>query len=362
MEMVILMFLTRKLLALSWLFLFLTACTDGSITNEPFFDSKKYHHTLDGFRNPPGSPKNVRRPGRFLAFLWKRITHGNRAIELPTNHLLPSAEALKQFHESPANSRITWIGHASFLIGWNGMNILSDPHFSERSSPFSFTGPKRFAPPGLSVKDLPKIDVIIISHNHYDSFDESSLRALSKHSPDALVLAPLGLARTIRHWGFKNARDMDWYDKQYVGDLTFMSTPAIHSANRWLFDVNETLWSGFTIESKGKVIWFVGDTALGPVFERDLSKRIAPVDITLTPVGAFLPREIMQASHTTPEEAAYLAKLMGSKTAIGMHWGTFPLGEDYPLDTIERFKQAPVTNIKKVMMQIGQTLDLRDLW
>ena len=188
------------------------------------------------------------------------------------------------------------------------------------------------------------------------------MRALSKHSPDALVLAPLGLAKTIKRWGFKNARDMDWYDKHSVGDITFMSTPAIHRANRWLFDVNETLWSGFTIESKGKVIWFVGDTALGPVFERDLAKRIAPVDITLTPVGAFLPREIMQASHTTPEEGAYLAKLMGSKSAIGMHWGTFPLGEDRPFDAIKRFNQAPTPNMKKIMMKIGETLDLRDLW
>ena len=353
---------TRKILALSWPLLLLAACTGNSIADQPFFNPTKYHHTPDGFRNPAGSPENVRRPGRFFSFLWGRITEDNGPIKLPDNHILPSAEAIKQFHGSPTWSRITWIGHASFLIGWNGVNILSDPHFSERSSPFSFAGPKRFTPPGLGIKDLPKIDVIIISHNHYDSFDENSLRALSKHSPDAIVLAPLGLAQTVKRWGFKNARDMDWYDKHSVDDITFMSTPAIHRANRWLFDVNETLWSGFTIESNGKVIWFVGDTAMGPVFEQELAKRIAPVDITLTPVGAFLPREIMQASHTTPEEAAYLAKMMGSKSAIGMHWGTFPLGEDHPLDAIERFNKAPTPNVKKIMMKIGQTLDLRDLW
>ncbi len=353
---------TRKLLALSWLLVVLTACTGGGISDEPFFNPKKYHHTLDGFRNPPGSPERVRRPGRFLAFLWKRITEDVGAIKLPENHILPPAVAIKQFQRSPADSRITWIGHASFLIGWNGINILSDPHFSERSSPFSFAGPKRFAPPGLNVEDLPKLDVIIISHNHYDSFDEVSLRALSRHSPDALVLTPLGLARTIRQWGFKNTKDMDWYDRQSVGNVTFMSTPAIHRANRWLFDVNETLWSGFTIESKGKKIWFVGDTGLGPVFEQDLAKRIAPVDITLTPVGAFLPRGVMQAVHTTPEEGVYLAEMMGSKTAIGMHWGTFPLGADNPLDAIERFNKAPARDMRKIMMQIGQSLDLRELW
>ena len=356
------MILTRKLLALSWLLVVLTACTGGGIADEPFFNPKKYHHTLDGFRNPPGSPERVRRPGRFMAFLWKRITEDVGAIKLPENHILPPAVAIKQFQKSPADSRITWIGHASFLIGWNGINILSDPHFSERSSPFSFAGPRRFAPPGLNIEDLPKLDVIIISHNHYDSFDEGSLRALSRHSPDALILTPLGLARTIRQWGFKNTKDMDWYDRQSVGDVTFMSTPAIHRANRWLFDVNETLWSGFTIESKGKKIWFVGDTGLGPVFEQGLAKRIAPVDITLTPAGAFLPREVMQAVHTTPEEGVYLAEMMGSKTAIGMHWGTFPLGADNPLDAIERFNKAPARDMRKIMMQIGQTLDLRELW
>ncbi|MAI10352.1 MAG: hypothetical protein CBD27_05225 [Rhodospirillaceae bacterium TMED167] len=352
----------QKLLALSWLFIVLAACTGGSIADEPFFNPKKYHHTVDGFRNPPGSPEHVRSARQFMAFLWKRITEDVGEIKLPENHILPPEAAIKQFHDSPADSRITWIGHASFLIGWNGINILSDPHFSKRSSPFSFAGPQRFAPPGLNMEDLPKLDVIIISHNHYDSFDEDSLRALSRHSPDALVLTPLGLAQTIRQWGFKNARDMDWYDRQSVGDVTFMSTPAIHRANRWLFDVNETLWSGFTIESNGKKIWFVGDTAFGPVFERDLAKRIAPVDITLAPAGAFLPREVMQAAHTTPEESIYLAKIMGSKTAIGMHWGTFPLGADKPLDAIKRFNKTPTRGMRKIMMQIGQTLSLQELW
>ena len=122
-----------------------------------------------------------------------------------------------------------------------------------------------------------------------------------------------------------------------LNDITFMSRGDPPGQPMAFDQRNLMVW--FTIESNGKVIWFVGDTAMGPVFEQELAKRIAPVDITLTPVGAFLPREIMQASHTTPEEAAYLAKMMGSKSAIGMHWGTFPLGEDHPLDAIERFNR-----------------------
>ena len=186
--------------------------------------------------------------------------------------------------------------------------------------------------------------------------------ALSKHSPNALVLTPLGLARTVKKWGFTNTKDMDWYDKHTVGNVTFMATPAIHRSNRWIFDINETLWAGFTIESKGKKIWFVGDTALGPVFEHKVAKQIAPVDITITPTGAFLPRDVMRSVHTTPEEAIMLAKIMGSKTAIGMHWGTFPLGADKPIQAVERFTNVPEKGLKKIMMQIGQTLDLRDLW
>ena len=353
---------TRKFLALSWALVVLTACTGGGIADEPFFNPEKYHHTADGFRNPPDSPERVRKPGRFFSFIWKRMTEDTGEIQLPENHVVPHPEAVSQFKAAPESARITWIGHATFLIGWNGLNILSDPHFSERSSPVSFAGPKRYSPPGLNVDDLPKIDVIIISHNHYDSFDEDSMRALSKHSPDALVLTPLGLARVSREWGFKNTKDMDWYDRHTIGDVTFMATPAVHRANRWLFDVNETLWAGFTMESKGKKIWFVGDTGLGPVFEREVKSRIAPVDISLTPVGAFLPREVMHAVHTSPEEGLELAKMMGSKTAIGAHWGTFPLGADNPLQAIERVNKADMKDMNKVMMRSGQTLDMRELW
>ena len=143
-----------------------------------------------------------------------------------------------------------------------------------------------------------------------------------------------------------------------VGAVTFTSTPAIHSANRGLFDRNETLWTGFALESEGKKIWFVGDTGLGPVFERDVVNRIAPVDITLTPTGAFLPRAVMRAVHTTPEEGLKLAEIMGSKTAIGMHWGTFPLTEDSPLEAFQRFSNAPGQGIRKIMMRMPD-LDLR---
>ena len=351
-----------RLLALAVPLLAIASCSGGGIEDQPFYDPSKYHHTAEGFRNPPDSPERIRRPGRFFSFLWKRLTEDTAVIELPEGHVLPTDEVKRQLSDAAQDARITWIGHATFLIGLNGLNILTDPHFTERSSPFSFAGPKRYAPPGLAIKDLPPIDVILISHNHYDSCDEGSLRALAKHSPKARVLTPLGLAATTKEWGFANTRDMDWFDAEEIGGITFTATPAIHRANRWLFDVNETLWAGFTIEANSKKIWFVGDTGMGPMFERDLAKKISPVDITLAPAGAFLPREVMRAVHTTPEEGLELARMMGSKTAIAMHWGTFPLGSDNPLDGQARFMGAPDNGVKKVMMRIGETRELTDLW
>lgn len=340
----------------------LAACSGGGIGDQSFFDPNKQHHTADGFRNPPDSPERVRQVGRFFSFLLKRFTEDTTIITLPENHVVPRETARRQLAAAPQNARITWIGHAAFLIGLEGINILTDPHFSERASPFSFAGPKRYVPPGLEISDLPKLDVIIISHNHYDSFDEDSLRALAKHSPAARVLVPLGLAKTVKEWGFTNVRNMDWYDTDAIGKVTFQSTPAVHRSNRGLFDVNETLWTGFTIAARGKKIWFVGDTGLGPIFEREVAKKAGPVDITLAPSGAFLPRGVMRAVHVTPEESLELARIMGSKAAIAMHWGTFPLGEDNPLDGRKRFLGAPDNGVSKVIMRIGETRDLKEMW
>ena len=220
-------------------------------------------------------------------------------------------------------------------------------------------------PPAITIKDLPKIDVILISHNHYDSFDEASLRALAKHSPMVRVLVPLGNGELAREWGLKNVQELDWYDLVKVDGVTFQSTPAIHFSARGLLDRDDTLWQGFTIAGQiggqAKKIWFVGDTGLGPFFKQEVAGKIGPIDIALMPNGAFLPRDFMKPVHVSPEESLELAKIMNVKTVIPMHWGTFPLGEDLPKEGKARFLAAPANGIKKVMMRIGETLDLNGL-
>ncbi|MEE2759952.1 MAG: MBL fold metallo-hydrolase, partial [Pseudomonadota bacterium] len=231
----------------------------------------------------------------------------------------------------------------------------TDPFFSERASPFSFFGPKRYTIPGLSLDELPRIDVIVISHNHYDSFDAQALKQIARTHPKARVLVPLGLAEPIREFGFTSVREMDWYETEKYDDVEFQATPAIHRSNRGIFDINQTLWAGFVIASPKHRIWFAGDTGLGPIFKEEVAPRIGSVDTALVPIGAFLPQDIMRAVHTTPEEGLELARIVGAKTAIGMHWGTLPLGEDKPKHTKERFEKTAAPGIRKVLMRIGET-------
>ncbi len=341
-----------------------TACSAG-IAGTSFYDPAKYHHTPDGFRNPKGSFEREIDPFRFAGFIYRRLTYDFDPAILPAGHVLEKSEIRKQFAAAPEDARITWIGHATFLIGLDGLNILTDPFFSDRASPVTFLGPRRFMPPGITIEDLPKIDIILISHNHYDSLDEEGLDRLARHSPDATVLVPLGLVPFIKERGFKHIRQMDWYDVEKFRTLTVQSTPSIHRSNRGTFDVNQSLWSGFVISApvggQPRKIWFVGDTGLGPVFEEDVAKKAGPVDIALVPIGAYLPRDIMRPVHTTPAEALRIARIMGAKIAIAMHWGTLPLGEDLPFDAKSGFEAAQAPGVAKVLMKIGETRDMEQL-
>lgn len=329
----------------------LAACSQG-IENEEFFDAKKYHHTTEGFRNPPGSINRDIKPFRFIGFIFRRLTESLQPDLLPDGHVVARKEVR---YAAAANPSLTWIGHTAFLIRLGGLNIVTDPFFSERASPFSFIGPKRYAAPGLALDELPRIDVIVISHNHYDSFDAQALKQIARAHPKARVLVPLGLAKPIRELGFTSVREMDWYEKEKHGDVEFQATPAIHTSNRGIFDINQTLWAGFVIASPKHRIWFAGDTGLGPVFKKEVAPRIVPIDTALVPIGAFLPRDFMRPVHTTPEEGLELARIMGAKTAIGMHWGTLPLGEDKPKYAKQRFEAAAAPGIRKVLMRIGET-------
>jgi N-acyl-phosphatidylethanolamine-hydrolysing phospholipase D len=346
----------RRILAV-FLFAVLAVACAGDSASQPTSPGEPYHHVAGGgFRNPEGSPTWKPETFDFVRFILARFANVGEHSVVPERYLVPRDAARAQL-AATAEPRITWIGHSTFVIAIGGHTILTDPFFSKRASPFPFAGPERFVPPGLAIDELPPIDTIVISHNHYDHMDLAALRQLAQRFPSARVLVPLGDGPLMKKTGFANVRELDWYDMDEADGLNITSVPAIHRANRGLFDLNKTLWSGYVLAAGGLKIWFAGDTGSGPVFN-EVSQRVGPVDVALVPIGAYLPRDVLRGVHATPEESVELARIMGAKTVIGMHWGTLPLGADTPIDDIKHFDAADAEGVTKVLMKIGETRSL----
>jgi len=237
-------------------------------------------------------------------------------------------------------ARVTFINHASFLIQSAGMNVLTDPIWSERASPFSWAGPKRLREPGVRFEDLPAIDVVLISHNHYDHLDLETLKRLQQvHDP--LFLIPLGVDLLLQEHGLEKTMAMDWFDDYAFGENLISSVPVKHFSGRGLGDTNQTLWSGYMIETGGKQIFFAGDTGYGE-FYKLIHERFGDVDLALLPIGAYRPRWFMRPIHMSPEEAVLAHLDVGAKQSIGMHFGTFPMaddGQEEPVGDMERARQ-----------------------
>ncbi|MDP6352344.1 MAG: MBL fold metallo-hydrolase [Alphaproteobacteria bacterium] len=325
---------------------------------EVHLDGGPSHHMDGGFRNPPGSPERDASILDFVAFFWRRMTEGDDVARLPPGHALASEVALAMLEAAPADRRLTWIGHAAFLIGLDRVNILTDPFFSDYASPFPPLGPRRSVAPGIALDDLPPIDAILISHSHYDSLDTVALRALAVRNPEARVLVPLGLGGLVREQGFRDITELDWYDRATIGAVEIQAIPAIHTSNRGLFDRNRTLWAGFAITgADGFRLVFAGDTAIGPAFD-SIRQTIGASDLALVPIGAYEPRTVMRAVHATPEEAAEIARILGAQLAIGMHWGTIRLTDEPMMEPMARFLGAETPGMTKRVMRIGETLAL----
>ncbi|NDV50563.1 hypothetical protein G0D83_13265 [Yangia sp. PrR003] len=226
--------------------------------------------------------------------------------------------------------RITMIGHASVLIQVAGLNILTDPVWSNRASPFSFVGPKRVTAPGIDFEKLPPIDVVLVSHNHYDHLDVATLKRLqARHSPQMVM--PLGTNVTVGR-AVRGAKIMtgDWHDQFEIGNgVSVVLTPANHWSARGLGDRRMALWSGFWIKTPRESIWFAGDTGYGDgaIFQ-SLRARYGAPDIALIPIGAYEPRWFMAPQHVAPEESVQIFNDIGAGQALGFHWGTFQLTDE----------------------------------
>lgn len=222
--------------------------------------------------------------------------------------------------------RVTFVGHATVLIQQDGLNVLTDPVWSERASPVSFAGPRRMRPPGIRFEDLPPIDVVLLSHDHYDHLDQSTMaRLASSHRPR--VLTGLGVARHLRHLELA-VEELDWWQSVDLGGGRRAAfTPAQHFSGRTPFDRNTTLWGGLALTGPAGTTFFAGDTAKGPHFA-EVRARLGAPRVALLPIGAYLPSWFMSPVHVSPAEALDAHHELGAASSAAIHYGTFRLSDE----------------------------------
>lgn len=284
------------------------------------------HFDGERFFNPGDRPPAERRGFSFFRFL--RFAFGMDRAPWPKS--VPVARTVPPPRVEGQAMRATWVGHATVLVQTQGLNILTDPVWSERASPFGFMGPKRVAEPGVAFTDLPKIDLVLLSHNHYDHLDLATLERLWRRDRP-LIVTPLGNDTILRARGIE-AVAKDWGERVPVRPGIEVIVERVHHwGSRWGADRNRALWGGLTVTLPGGNLFFAGDTGWGGGdWTRGLARN-GPHRLALIPIGAYLPRELMQDSHVGPDEAVAIFRAIGPAHALGIHWGTFQLSEEaYP--------------------------------
>jgi L-ascorbate metabolism protein UlaG (beta-lactamase superfamily) len=251
--------------------------------------------------------------------------------------------------------RVTLVNHATVLLQQPGCNLLTDPIWSGRASPVSWAGPRRHRPPGVALESLPPIDVLLISHNHYDHLDRPTLARLASRGILSCV-APLGVGPTLRAQGIAAVHELDWGESVTLAGVTIHSVPAVHFSGRGLFDRNRTLWCGYVIESRQSLVYFAADTAFGSHFAA-IRERFGAPRLALLPIGAYEPRWMMQAVHMNPEEAAQAHAILEAATSIAIHHGTFQLGDE-AIDTPAKRLAALGLGRRFLILRNGQSADI----
>lgn len=344
----------------------------GCVSVNPYFDAQKPHHRRDGFQNPhqPFEAKGLGDLLRWRIQAWRQNLPPPPTAPVPTvapDLAFVMANARAGTAMQPA---VTWIGHATALVQAGGLSVLTDPVFSERASPLGFMGPQRAQAPGLALAQLPHIDVVLVSHNHYDHLDEASVGALNAQAGGApLFVVPLGLKAWLANVGITRVVELDWWQSHRIGDgasaTTIVLTPAQHWSGRGLHDRLATLWGGFAVFSPRFHWYYSGDTGYSPDF-REIARQMAPrhadgqgFDLALLPVGAYEPRWFMATQHVNPAEAVQIHRDVASRHSIGVHWGTFALTDEAldqpPRDLAAARRAQGVADDAFEVLAIGQT-------
>lgn len=281
------------------------------------------------------NPGNAKAKGLPEVLRWMRTRKQGEWKYVSTVN--PSEKPVERIHQG---IRITFVNHSTFLIQVDGINILTDPVWSERTSPFSWAGPKRMRQPGISFDDLPAIDVVLLSHNHYDHLDLATMKKISRrHHPK--IITSLGVKAYLEKEKIKGYGDLDWWDEVKLTDsLSLQGVPAQHFSGRGMFDRDATLWCGYVIKRAGGNIYFAGDSGYNPTTFKEIGIRCAPIHIALIPIGAFKPEWFMSPIHCSPEEAVKIHLEVKAKQSIATHFGTFPLADDGQHEAAIELKKA----------------------
>ena len=315
-----------------------------------------HHRPTGGFRNPWASAQLH----GFRDFLKWSLVERRRNPRRPDPDPSTFTRADPAFvvpRADPDQFTLTWVGHTSFLIQIGGLNVLLDPVWSRRASPVQFAGPKRRVPPAVEFDRLPSIDVILLSHDHYDHLDAGTVSRVAERYPAAVWFAPLGVGKFLRERGAREVVERDWWQDSTVGNLRISCVPAQHFSGRTLGRRNQTLWCGWVIRSPSHSVFFAGDTALHPEFGA-IGQRYGPFEVALLPIGAYEPRWFMGAVHMNPEDCIEAMRQLraaqqGQRLIMAAtHWGTFKL-TDEPMD------EPPAK--MRALWQAGE-FDARELW
>lgn len=238
------------------------------------------------------------------------------------------------------NIRVTFVNHSTFLIQVDGLNILTDPVWSTRTSPFSWAGPRRMRLPGIKFEDLPRIHVVLISHNHYDHLDLPTMRTVfGAHHPK--IVTPLGVKAFFDEERIAGATDLDWWQETQLSDsVTVQAVPAQHFSGRGMLDRDATLWCGYVLKTSKGNIYFAGDTGYNDAMFKEIGERIGNMKVALLPIGAYKPAWFMSPVHTSPEEAVRIHLDVRSQNSIATHFGTFPLADEGSEEPVADLKAA----------------------
>jgi len=264
----------------------------------------------------------------------------------------------RALRENAGEPTVTWIGHSTVLVQLDGVSLLTDPQWSERASPVSFAGPRRVRAPGLRFEDLPPIDLVVISHDHYDHLDAATVKRLWEvHHPRFLV--PLGLKAWFAELGIDGVDELDWWESHTVNSLTVVCLPTQHWSARTLFDQNRRLWASWAVLGRDRRFYFAGDTGYYASIFREIGRRLGPFDLGAIPIGAYMPQAMMRFSHLTPEEALRVFRDIGARRLVAIHWGTFnmadePLGEP-PVRTEAEARRLGLDSDRIWILRPGET-------